>query len=72
MMQSSAYVESFDIVETVVSADGSEAVVMINCALRTGNDTEARIRTNIPVMVLRENDIWKIRYSTLKSLLLMG
>lgn len=65
-----ATIEDFSVRETVMGADNNHAVVMIDYSIRT-DDTEARMRTNIPVKVVKENEVWKISYDMLVYVLLM-
>ena len=62
-------VEDYEILDEVVFQTGVGAVVMIDYDIKT-KDEETQSRTNIPVMLVRENDIWKIQYTTFSELFL--
>lgn len=62
-------VEGLLVRDCVVGANGLTAVVMVDYSVRIKNG-ETTVRTNIPVKLLKENDVWKIRYSTMRRLFL--
>ena len=62
-------VEDYEILDEVVFQTDVGAVVLVNYDIKT-KDEDTQSRTNIPVMLVRENDIWKIQYSTFAKLFL--
>lgn len=61
--------ESYNVASASVSFDGKTAVVMLDYSLRTkARDTIKR--TNIPVVMVRTNDIWELSYSSLVNVLI--
>ena len=61
--------ESFSVVDQNVSSDGQSAVVMLNYTLKTREGTVIE-ETNIPIVLVREKDIWKLTYSSLVNVLI--
>jgi hypothetical protein len=61
--------ESFDVTDANVSSDGQKAVVMLDYVMKT-REGDVIDPTNIPVVLLREEDIWKISYTSLVSVLI--
>jgi spore germination protein GerM len=66
IVNSKLAVSSSDVLDDVVSQDGSTDVVMVNYELKL-QDGEPRNMTNIPVRLVQENGVWKITYNTFKS-----
>jgi len=54
--------EGYTIREVIVSDDGQSAIVMLDYTLRLGAK-DAATRTNVPTYLVKENGIWKQRYS---------
>lgn len=61
--------ESFSVVDQNVSSDGQSAVVMLNYTLKTREGTVIK-QSNIPILLVREKDIWKLTYSSLVNVLI--
>ena len=61
--------ESFDVVDQNVSSDGQTAVVMLDYSLKTREGKLVQ-QSNIPIVLVRENDIWKLTYSSLVNVLI--
>ncbi len=55
---------TYKVLYETISMDCTTAVVVINVTLKYGNGTEVE-RTVIPVKMIKENDEWKICYSSL-------
>lgn len=55
---------TYKVLYETISMDCTTAVVVINVTLKYGNGTEVE-RTVIPVKMVKENDEWKISYSSL-------
>lgn len=60
--------ESFSVADSSVSSDGQEATVMLNYSIKT-REGETLSRPNIPVKLVREEDIWKLTYTSLVKVL---
>lgn len=60
-------IEGFTVRDTVVSADGQSATVMLDYTLRA-KAGDQKNRTNVPVRLVRENDIWKQQYTEFQRL----
>jgi len=61
--------ESYTMTDSIVSYDGQTAVVMLSYTIkRRGGDTVHE--ENIPVVLVRKGDIWKLTYSSLVSVLI--
>jgi len=60
--------ESFSVTDSSVSSDGQEATVMLNYSIKT-REGETLSRPNIPVKLVREEDIWKLTYTSLVKVL---
>lgn len=54
--------ESYAVRDSVLSADGSRAVVMVDYTLREAGQEPVE-KTNIPVNLKKENGVWKISYT---------
>lgn len=63
--------EGYSIRETVISDNGQAAVVMMDYTLRLAAK-DATTRTNIPTFLIKENGIWKQRYSAFEDIFLTG
>lgn len=61
--------ESFSVTDSNVSGDGQRAVVMLDYSMKT-REGESIGRTNIPVVLVREEGIWKFSYSSLVDVLI--
>ena len=61
--------ESFSVTDESVSFDGQSAVVMLNYSIKT-REGDVLERTSIPVMLVREGDLWKMSYTSLVSILI--
>lgn len=61
--------QSYKVNGTNVSADGQKAVALLDYTIstRAGDTIE---RTDIPVVMVRENDIWKLSYTSLVNILI--
>ncbi len=61
--------ESYEVRDSVLGADGASAVVMVDYTIReVGQEPEER--TNIPVTLKRENGVWKISYTNFEKVFL--
>ncbi len=60
--------ESYTVVHESVSLDGQTAVVCVNVKIRYSDGIIAE-KQNVPLRMRRENQIWKINYSALSSVL---
>jgi len=61
--------ESFNVVDSNVSYSGQTVVVMLDYSIKT-REGETVSRTNIPVVLVREEDIWKFTYTSLVNVLI--
>jgi hypothetical protein len=61
--------ESFSVTDSNVSSDGQEATVMLNYSMKT-REGETISPTNIPMKLVREEDIWKLSYTSLVKVLI--
>ena len=61
--------EGYTVREIIVSEDGQSAVAMIDYTLRFATD-DGTTRTNVPNYLVRENGIWKQRYSAFADIFL--
>lgn len=61
--------ESFSVTDTNVFSDGQSAVVMLDYSLKT-REGDTISRPNIPVVLVREEDIWKLSYTSLVDVLI--
>ena len=61
--------ESFSITDESVSFDGQSAVVMLDYSIKT-REGDMLERTGIPVVLVREGDLWKMSYTSLVSILI--
>jgi hypothetical protein len=61
--------ESFEAIDSNVASSGQSAVVMINYSLKTREGTIIE-EDNIPIILVREKNIWKLTYSSLVNLLI--
>lgn len=62
-------IEEFQINDVIVGADGTSAVVMADYTQRSQSGEQA-VLTNIPITLVRENDLWKIRYQIFEKVFL--
>ena len=62
MQESMLTLEGYTVREIIVSDDGQSAVVMLDFTLRYATEDSAT-RTNVPTYLVKENGIWKQRYS---------
>jgi hypothetical protein len=61
--------ESFSVTGSNVTSNGQSAVVMLDYSLKT-REGDPISRSNIPVVLVREEDIWKFSYSSLVDVLI--
>ncbi len=61
--------ESFEVVSQNVSSDGQSAVVMLDYSIKT-REGKLVERSNIPIILVREKDIWKVTYGSLVNVLI--
>lgn len=61
--------EGYTIREIIISDDGQSAVAMIDYTLRFGTN-DALTRTNVPNYLIKENGVWKQRYSAFEQIFL--
>ncbi|MBR4079471.1 MAG: GerMN domain-containing protein [Christensenellaceae bacterium] len=61
--------EGYTVREVIVSDDGQSAVAMIDYTMRFATE-DSTTRTNIPNYLVRENGIWKQRYSAFEDIFL--
>ena len=61
-MEGASMLEGYTIREIIVSDDGQSAVVMLDYTLRYATE-DSETRTNVPTYLVKENGIWKQRYS---------
>lgn len=61
--------EKFNVTDMNVSGDGQRATVMLDYSMKT-REGDAIGRTNIPVVLVREEGIWKFSYSSLVDVLI--
>ncbi|MDL2236664.1 GerMN domain-containing protein [Christensenellaceae bacterium OttesenSCG-928-K19] len=54
-------VSNVEIIDSIMSQDGKMNIVMVNYDLKL-QDGEVKSKTNIPVRLTLENDVWKITY----------
>lgn len=59
----------FEVLDSNVSYDGQSVVVMLDYSLKT-KEGDIIPRYTIPVMLIREDDIWKLSYSSLVNILI--
>lgn len=69
-INSNVALKEFQIIDSNVTASAQNVVIMINYTYDKGDETTER--TNIPVRMVRENDVWKITNSTFESLFSIG
>ena len=60
--------DSYDTVGVSVAANGQTAIVMLDYTIKT-REGDLHTETNIPVMLVREKDIWKLTYLSLATVL---
>ena len=60
-------VEGYSIGDEIVSDDGQSAVVMTDYTLRFG-EGETVTRTGVPAALVKENGVWRQRYSAFEAL----
>jgi hypothetical protein len=60
---------SYNVIGTNVSYNGQTAVVMIDCSINTRNGDTVN-KTDIPVVMIRENGIWTLSYTSLVNMLI--
>ena len=68
MFETLPTLESFDILNTIISNDGQTAYLLSNYSLRYAGNL--RQYSDIPIKLIKENDTWKIRYSHFEKLFL--
>lgn len=61
--------EGYTVREIIISEDGQSAVAMIDYTLRFATE-DSTTRTNVPNYLVRENGIWKQRYSAFEDIFL--
>jgi len=61
--------EGYTVREIIVSEDGQSAVAMIDYTMRFATE-DSTTRTNVPNYLVRENGIWKQRYSAFEDIFL--
>jgi hypothetical protein len=61
--------ESYNVTSTNVFSDGRTAVVMLDYSVRTKNN-ELVSQSYIPVLMVRNNDIWELTYTSLVKVLI--
>lgn len=61
--------EGYTVREVVVAEDGQSAVALVDYTLRFATE-DSTTRTTVPNVLVRENGIWKQRYSTFKNIFL--
>jgi hypothetical protein len=61
--------ESYKVTSTNVSYDGKTAVVMLDYSIRT-KAGDVLNRYYIPVIMVRNNDIWELSYTSLVNVLI--
>lgn len=61
--------ESYNVGSVNVSFDGKTAIVMLDYSVRT-KARDIIKKTNIPVVMVRTNDIWELSYSSLVNVLI--
>lgn len=66
-MQEAASLESYAVGDVIVGPDGTTAVAMVDYAVRQTGE-EIRARENVPIGLMKENDVWKIEYSTFQKI----
>ncbi|HBU13079.1 MAG TPA: hypothetical protein DEB31_10285 [Clostridiales bacterium] len=59
-------ISNFEVEDDVMMQDGTANIVMVNYELKLQGG-EVSVRANIPVRLIRENDVWKITYPTFKQ-----
>ncbi len=60
---------SYSVTDYNVSSDGQKAVVMLDYSIKT-REGDLISRENIPVVLVREEDIWKFSYTSLVDVLI--
>ena len=61
--------EGFSVTDSNVSGDGQQAIVMLDYSMKT-REGDSIGRTDIPVVLVREEGIWKFSYSSLVDVLI--
>ncbi len=61
--------ESFNVVDNNVSGDGQKAIVMLDYTMKT-REGDSIERPNVPVVLVREEGIWKLTYPSLVDVLI--
>ena len=61
--------EDFEVIDSNVSSNGQSAVGMLNYTLKTREGTLI-VQENVPIILVREKNIWKLTYSSLVNLLI--
>ncbi len=61
--------ESFNVTDASVAYNGQTVVVMLDYTIRA-REGDAITRTNIPVVLVREDEIWKFTYASLVDVLI--
>ncbi|MGI5848528.1 MAG: GerMN domain-containing protein [Christensenellales bacterium] len=69
LAQKGNVLEDFSVIDSNVSFNGQSAVVMLNYSVKT-REGDTIERTNIPVEIIREDDIWKLLYTSLVGMLI--
>jgi len=59
-------ISNHEVLDEVVSQDGSSTVVMVKYELKL-QDYEVRDMSNIPVRLIQENGVWKITYNVFRN-----
>lgn len=68
LSQAPAVTQDYSVGDITVSADGQQATVCVNYTLLYSDDRTVQ-KTNMPLKLIRENEIWMIVYSSLNSLI---
>ncbi len=66
-VQSAPTVEGYSIGDEIVSDDGQSAVVMMDYTVRL-SEGETVTRTGVPAALLKENGVWRQKYSAFEAL----
>lgn len=61
--------ENYEIEDCILSQGSNTAIVIMNYSIKA-KEAESRQKTNIPIRLIKENNIWKIQYSVFKNLLI--
>lgn len=67
MKEATLTLEGYTVREIIVSDDGQSAVAMLDYTLRYASE-DSNTYTNVPTYLVKENGIWKQRYSAFRDL----